>query len=116
MFQFQEEEDQDALTNVKPEMPDGDTDPAEPTTLSKPTGPTTIPSDNDEEAATNSRWQATITSGEPQVNEDHLAPQSYDTDHHWDPEGRPLWQRHSELGPNLEAQGKKQCQKQRKTV
>ena len=116
MFQFEEEEDQDALTNVKQEMSGGDTGPAEPTTLSKPTGPTTIPSDNDEEAATKSRWQATITSGEPQVNEDHLAPQSYDTDHHWDPEGRPPWQRHSELGPNLEAQGKKQCRKQCKTV
>ena len=39
--------------------------------------------------------------------EDGFAPQSYDTDHHWDPQGRPPWQRHSELGPNLDPEARR---------
>ena len=43
-----------------------------------------------------------LRSGEPakDVN-DHLAPEAYETDHHWRAENRPAWQLHSELGPNL---------------
>ena len=70
-----------------------------------------LPSEDEEDVAKTSRWKATITSGEPQLYEDTFAPQSYDTDHHWDPEGRPPWQRHSELGPNVGAQGKQKSQK-----
>ena len=44
-------------------------------------------------------------SGEPQQEEHPLDPESYDTDHHWNDGRRPPWQRHSELGPNLNAEG-----------
>ena len=30
-------------------------------------------------------------SGEPQFQGDEFAPKSFDTDHHWDPAGRPPW-------------------------
>ena len=55
-------------------------------------------------------WHATITSGEPQLGgEDGFAPQSYETDHHWNVDTRPAWQRHSELGPNLDAEAKRKA-------
>ena len=105
VFQFPDDE-ADVSQNVKQEMRDDENVETTPPPLTKPTGATMIPSDDEQDTTKTSRWQSTITSGEPQVDPDFFAPQSYDTDHHWDPEGRPPWQRHSELGPNLEAQAK----------
>ena len=73
----------------------------------KPVGPILVPSEED---ARKKSWHATITSGEPQLGgEDGFAPQSYETDHHWNVDTRPAWQRHSELGPNLDAEAKRKA-------
>ena len=44
--------------------------------------------------------------GEPPIDEeDPERPEAYETDYHWNPDHRPTWQRHSELGPNLNPEG-----------
>ena len=44
-------------------------------------------------------------SGESDSDADPERPEDYDTEHLWKKENRPPWQQHSELGPNLNAQG-----------
>ena len=105
-FQMPEDDDADKPM-VKEELPDEAPHEQLPT-LVKPVAPVLIPSDEDvEEADTPPPGRATTTSGEPQREEHSFAPESYETDHHWDPAGRPPWQRHSELGPNIGAEGKR---------
>ena len=78
--------------------------------LVKPVGPILVPSEDEDEDSRKKSWHATITSGEPQLGgEDGFAPQSYETDHHWNVDTRPAWQRHSELGPNLDAEAKRKA-------
>ena len=43
--------------------------------------------------------------GEPPNPEDPERPESYTSDHHWRPENRESWQRHSEKGPNVDPEG-----------
>ena len=94
LFQFPEDEDEKPV--VKEELPD-DVAPGDPGPPVKPSGPIHITSDDEEGDTKKQRWQNTINSGEPQTHEDVFASQSYDSDHHWDPQGRPPWQRHIEL-------------------
>jgi hypothetical protein len=59
----------------------------------------------DAHAAEAERLADALLSGEPPVAEDDAhRPESYMTDHHWTASERPAWQRHSELGPNLECE------------
>ena len=108
LFQCPDEADEkpNQQPAVKEELPE-DPQPVDGVQLLlKPVAPVVIHSDDEHPAAAPSSWHNTITSGEPQAAPDGFAPESYDTDHHWDPEGRPPWQRHSELGPNLHAAGR----------
>ena len=73
LYQFPDDDD-DSPRSVKQEMPDADTAATVPPPLTKPAGPTVVPSDDEEDAAKPSRWQATITSGEPQWDPDTFAP------------------------------------------
>ena len=54
----------------------------------------------------NTNPRDTLLSGEPQQEEHPLDPESYDTDHHWNDGWRPPLQRHNELGPSLNAEGR----------
>ena len=45
-------------------------------------------------------------SGEPSTAEDTERPEEYTSEHHWDKNQRPSWQQHSEVGPNVEPEGK----------
>ena len=98
---------------VKQELPDDEVAQRKSTLaelLVKPVGPILVPSEDEEEDPRKKSWHATITSGEPQLGgEDGFAPQSYETDHHWNVDTRPAWQRHSELGPNLDAEAKRKA-------
>ena len=55
------------------------------------------------------KFKTTFTfepSGEPPVAEDTERPEEYTAEHHWDKNNRPSWQQHSEVGPNVDPEGK----------
>ncbi len=108
LFQFPDDAPEPADL-VKREVPDDEPSAGHPAPLLKPVGPILVEDapNEDDPKEVDSSWRATIASGEPQMQEDAFAPESYDTDHHWDPQGRPPWQRHSELGPNLDAEARR---------
>ena len=78
-----EEEKPEALSADKEEAKTDDTPSTGVQTLQKPMAPVEIQSDDEKpDSAPAPSWKHSITSGEPQLDPDGFAPQSYDTDHH----------------------------------
>ena len=75
-----EEQKPEELAVVKEEPQIDDTPSTGVQTLQKPMAPVEIHSDDEKQgSAPSASWKQSITSGEPQVEPDGFAPQSYDT-------------------------------------